>query len=437
MKKNYISFFLILVILFAACDDSSRDNPESADGTPVQFYYAVDQTYQNNQVIKSETRYFETENMVFKQFVELYMQGPLSLELYMPLTPGTEIIDYWYTDKTMSLQLSEDYLDLIGVEKSIADACLALTLTQIDGIDRIQIQTETRALTSREAGGINADSFIITDFINSTDEKTTNLYFADPSRRYLAAEKRPIVAGDAKSLARFIVEELIKGPNTEALESTIPDGVQVLSVDIEDGVCHLNLSGAFLSDINERLAVYSIVNSLTGIDSVNAVYLSVNGERLKYYGCLFLPQPMVRYEQIIYRDDKNEIDATLFLKTWSEEYLAAVPIKVSIKKDMSAQRLVLEALIGFEEAAGYTNPIPKGTKLISIENIGGECHIDLSREFIGSPEQGRLSVNAVAATMCSLDTVDAVYITVEGKETDYGDYPMKGRITYSDKMIFP
>ena len=58
---------------------------------------------------------------------------------------------------------------------------------------------------------------------------------------------------------------MLKGPKTEGLKPTLSSNTKILGVSIIEGICYVNLDKSFLSDsmdVQEKLPIYSIVNSL-------------------------------------------------------------------------------------------------------------------------------------------------------------------------------
>lgn len=80
---------------------------------------------------------------------------------------------------------------------------------------------------------------------------------------------------------REVVERLLKGPKTEGLKPTLSSNTKILGVSIIEGICYVNLDKSFLSDsmdVQEKLPIYSIVNSLTDACNIRAVQILVEGE---------------------------------------------------------------------------------------------------------------------------------------------------------------
>jgi germination protein M len=130
-----------------------------------------------------------------------------------------------------------------------------------------------------------------------------NLYFSDSQAMYLVSEKRKILP--TTSLAKQVVIELIKGPDSSDLYSTIPEGPRVNEVYIADDIVYVDLSEEVFKNhpggsSGELMTVYSIVNSLTEISPIKGVQILVEGnERNSLVGHVDISMPLLRDEDWI------------------------------------------------------------------------------------------------------------------------------------------
>jgi germination protein M len=130
-----------------------------------------------------------------------------------------------------------------------------------------------------------------------------NLYFSDSQAMYLVSEKRKIP--QTTSLAKQVVVELIKGPDSSDLYSTIPEGTRVNEVYIADDIVYVDLSEEVFKNhpggsSGELMTVYSIVNSLTEISPIKGVQILVEGnERNSLVGHVDISMPLLRDEDWI------------------------------------------------------------------------------------------------------------------------------------------
>ena len=130
------------------------------------------------------------------------------------------------------------------------------------------------------------------------------LYFADAQAMNLVPELREVPQGNA-SLADLVIQELIKGPSTPGLGITIPREARLASsVRVEKGVAFVNFNREFQTkhwggSAGELMTVYSVVNSLTELEGIQAVVFLVEGERLETLGHLDLTRPVDRSENMV------------------------------------------------------------------------------------------------------------------------------------------
>lgn len=130
------------------------------------------------------------------------------------------------------------------------------------------------------------------------------LYFPDENMD-LGIETRVV---DGENIAATVVEEIVKGPLQSGLTASVTGDVRVLSAEIAQGVCTVDLSGEFRTyntggTMTESIAIYSIVNSLCSLDGVDKVKINIEGETEAEFGGHFylgdkfeFEVKMVRYE---------------------------------------------------------------------------------------------------------------------------------------------
>jgi len=129
------------------------------------------------------------------------------------------------------------------------------------------------------------------------------LYYKHEIADFLVPEVRTVTQ-EKKSTEQIIVEELLKGPQSFERLLVMPPGTDIIDVIRKNDTVFVNLTDDFLNPIDlsaipgrentseedyqtvqaemKRLAVYSIVNSLTMLEGVNLVKLMVNNTQLSY-----------------------------------------------------------------------------------------------------------------------------------------------------------
>lgn len=111
-----------------------------------------------------------------------------------------------------------------------------------------------------------------------------SLYFQNKETKEIQKESRLI---DSKKLLqnpyKELIDMLIKGPQSDSLESVIPEGTTVLSVVMESNCAVVNFSKGFIEgSITDETkmynSVYSIVNTLTELTEVSSIRILIEGE---------------------------------------------------------------------------------------------------------------------------------------------------------------
>ena len=74
---------------------------------------------------------------------------------------------------------------------------------------------------------------------------TVTLYYTNKDNSQILTETREVKLSREQTLPQLAVGELLKGPKTEGLKSTIPKGTKLLNVEVKDKIATVNLSKDF------------------------------------------------------------------------------------------------------------------------------------------------------------------------------------------------
>lgn len=136
--------------------------------------------------------------------------------------------------------------------------------------------------------------------------KEVTLYFGGPNAEYVVPEKRTINVPEdieKENYIKRVLEELIKGPETENLNFVIPSETKVLSVNIENNIAYVDFSEEMHTKhwggaAGESMTINSIANTLTEFDYIDKVKITVDGEPLAIEH-MILEEPVGRNEDMI------------------------------------------------------------------------------------------------------------------------------------------
>lgn len=116
-----------------------------------------------------------------------------------------------------------------------------------------------------------------------------SLYFKNNETNSIIPEARCI---DVKELCKepykYLIEQLIKGPESDKLSCAIPEGTHINGCTIKENVVYVDLSKEFVENAKEgideeSIIIYSIVNTLTELNEVSAVRILIEGEENKSF----------------------------------------------------------------------------------------------------------------------------------------------------------
>jgi len=127
-------------------------------------------------------------------------------------------------------------------------------------------------------------------------EITIPIYFSDDQAQYMKGEYRTISNDDPVTNA---INELLKGPNSANLYVLIPEGTKLLNAEIKNNIAYVDFSTDILEGVAggstlQRFIIYTIVNTLTEIDEVDAVQILIDGKNVKTFGDFDISTPLYK-----------------------------------------------------------------------------------------------------------------------------------------------
>ncbi len=217
------------------------------------------------------------------------------------------IVDTQLNDEVLSVYFTDSYNKLSAEDEVMFRAAYVKTVTQIDGIKYVCFYVNEQPLM--DALGKAVGIMLASDFMEDIGTGTyrtwvdLSLYYADANADKLVPEKITVGYGRDASIERVIIEQLIKGPGEENHLRTVPATLTLLGVNTKDGVCYVNFDST-LTDVvvpvTPAVTIYSIVNSLCELSTVNKVQISVKSNtNIMFRDTIDLSSPLERSLDII------------------------------------------------------------------------------------------------------------------------------------------
>lgn len=274
--NRILCLLLLIVIAVAGCGKKDKDNRRSVSVTYINEAHTS---------LVTKSLKVDADNLTdtINEIIDSW-QKPRK-KLVSPLLLESRIIGCYLEDNHIIVNMDDKYRQMSDTDEILVRAAIVRTLGSLEGVEYVAILVSGEPLTDmygNPIGVMTPDSFVDNEGsqINSNEETSLRLYFADSEGNRLIPVRKPVTYNSSKPLERVIVDEVIAGPNNSASMSTINPDTKVLSVVVTDGVCYVNLSSEFLSQTNAvtaEVTIYSIVNSLSELSNVNKVQFLVEG----------------------------------------------------------------------------------------------------------------------------------------------------------------
>lgn len=226
----------------------------------------------------------EAEELIEELLTKL-KSAPDSSKLRQTIPSNVTVNSFKINGAYLYIDFSEEYKALTATEEVLIRAAIVKTLLQTGVCSLITFTINSEPLLTQDGtlvGSMSADSFVENpgEQINTSVETTLTLYFSNKEGTGLVKETRTVHYSTNISMEKLIMEQLIEGPKKSSSMATVPSGTKLITVSMVDGVCYVNLSDSFKSqnaEVNEEIVLYSIVNSLTELQGVQKVQISING----------------------------------------------------------------------------------------------------------------------------------------------------------------
>ena len=290
LNRKEKCFILLIFLIPVICACSRQAKEEQGDKYAV-YYVNNDETGIYPQEYVTETESTDTEKLL-SELLEQLQAVSEKLEYKAPLSDSITLLDYSIAEDQLTLNFDDNYRYMPVTTEVLVRAAIVRTLTQIEGIKYVSFQIRTEPLLDMAGnviGIMSADLFIDNagNEINTYERVKLNLYLAGEKGDRLKTVSRSVVYSSNISMERLVLEQLIAGPKEgEKAFPTINPDTKIISVNVKDGICYVDLDNTFLTQIynvTSDVTIYSITNSLVELSNVNKVQLSVNGDSTVNY----------------------------------------------------------------------------------------------------------------------------------------------------------
>ena len=285
-----ILFFLIIACLFVSARPVWSGMPDQAESeageeeSPYSLYFlSHDETHLDKMPYhpdQAKTSFMRTE---LGSLLNSREKRGNSHALF----PAQVQISSWFTESDLlNLVMTQAYKSMDPSREILTRVGLVRCFCQLEDVKGLCLWVGTEPL--RNPSGEKVGEIRPEDIVELWGEETDayrydsfTLYFTDQKSTLLIPEKRNVYYPRSLPRERIILEQLIQGPVDEGHYPTLPNTIQINDIQLFEGVCYVDLSRSFIGqalDIPSLICVYSIVNTLTGNDSIQDVRIMVDSE---------------------------------------------------------------------------------------------------------------------------------------------------------------
>ena len=202
-----------------------------------------------------------------------------------PIPAGTTLRSVTIIGGTACVDFSGSYGQLSGMALTIADYCVALSLTQLDGIYAVRITVNEQELAYRDNDLFLAGDVLLTSMDDVVRTLTARLYFPN-SDGDLEAEERLLTQYEGQSAADVVLSALGDGPSGDDLQPLAEKGLSGMTVRMDNGVCQLNVASASMEELEDdtaRQLLLCVTQSLQSLEGISSVQLYIDGTYAETY----------------------------------------------------------------------------------------------------------------------------------------------------------
>lgn len=279
-KLNCILLCVCMIIVVASCGSSGKSQKKHGPDEIQVFYLNQMKTSLSPVSMHIDGR---TTREKVKNILKLLSTPPKDAD-YTNSIPSNIMVRYFQIkDRGVTISFTRSYRNMNKVNEALMRASVVKTLVQLDTIDNVTFRVVKDAITDSQGnaiGAMTAETFV-DDFDfeqDSTRALDLVLYCPAADGSGLIKETRGVHINENIPVAQTVMQQLQKKPDSSDACATLPSSVKVLSVNVNDGICYVDLDQSIDnidSKVSTNLRIYSIVDSLCELDQISRVQILV------------------------------------------------------------------------------------------------------------------------------------------------------------------
>ena len=262
---------------------------------------------------------------------------------------------------------------------------------------------------------------------NSTAPKSESVtvYYYEPISMELIPQKINVKLPESLPLKVQKIVNILKTPEASSgLFPVLNKNTTVNSVSFKNGICTIDLNKEAtniepLSVRMEAISVYGLVNTLTEMNGITAVQITIDGKKQKYFNhYIEIDKPLTHLSTAL----PTGKTVNLYFATPDFDHLAVEEREVvSTQNPITLSKEILQELF-YGPMSGLSPTFPKDTTLNDFYiKSGGIGVVDIGSSILKHPLGSggeQIRVMSLVNTLTDLPDINAVKILIDGKTVD-------------------
>lgn len=229
---------------------------------------------------------------------------------------------------------------------------------------------------------------------------------------------------ETQELAEILLERLLEGPQDEiGLKNTIPAGTTLLSLSVEGNRAKVDMSAPYstLSGVALTMADYAVTLTLTQLQAISTVSITVRGQELAYRDKQIFAARDVLFSST--EDVVGTVAATLYFLNESGG-MTPEERTLELYEGDTQVGAVIKALESGPESRELSTALPEGFQVKSVWLEEDTCYVNFSSaalQEVEKPADLQLAVRTLERSLSSLDAVLTVQFLVDGEIAGQAD----------------
>lgn len=252
-----------------------------------------------------------------------------------------------------------------------------------------------------------------------------DISYINKNETKLVKEKHFLEGSDTKEQIVEVLTLLCSVPDNKELRATLTSGINVVTYALEGEQVTVSLGEKYkeLPRTTEVLTRAAVVRSLTAIEGVNCVMITINGEPLADVSGnavgVMTADMFVDNAGTKIKEEDTKVTLRLYFANEQGDGLIAVNRELSHNADISnvsMEKVVLEQLIkgpANDETFPTINP---DTKIVSVTVKDGACYINFDSAFETAINNVTTDVTiySIVNSLSELSNINKVQFSIEG-----------------------